>query len=55
MILPKHAPPVVRTDSPPATPKQVLWRLPDGRVVPLCQAVYSGQSSRDYRPGRKRD
>lgn len=55
MILPKQPPPVVRSNTPPARPKQVQWRMPDGRVVPLCVAVYGGQSSRDYSPGRKRE
>jgi hypothetical protein len=54
MILPKQRPPVTRQPSvPPSPPKQSLWRMPDGRVVPLCVAVYSGQPSRDYSPGRK--
>jgi hypothetical protein len=56
MILPKQSPPVDRTAAvPKATLKQSLWRMPNGEQVPLCEAVRSGQPSRDYSCERKRD
>jgi len=45
MILPPQAPPVIRTWSPPPMPKQTIVTLPDGRQMPLCEAVYRGEST----------
>ena len=45
MILPKQSPPIIRTPCPEPTPRQTLLTLPDGRQMPLCEAVYSGQTT----------
>jgi hypothetical protein len=45
MTLPNQSPPIIRKPCPPPTPRQTIITLPDGRQMPLCEAVYRGESA----------